>query len=145
MARIVRNNRPEAASFQLSGRKLAALIAHAASFYATYLFIASLAGEGLSSLVIATMLEVFLHIGKTILLNHSSRDVVGIGCFLIDTFLNAGGIYPAVKQLNTTSSWQMAAAAIATEPLVRPTTAAIIALALGALLSIAPILLWKEK
>jgi hypothetical protein len=123
---------------------LAALIAHVASYYTTYLFIASLAGEGLTSLAIAAAIEVFLHIGKTILINENNHDVVGLGCLFIDAFFNAGGIWPAVMTLNKTGTWQMAASAISAAPVVQPFTGAIIALAIGSMLSVAPILLWKE-
>lgn len=145
MARIARSSSSAARStLQINGRKFAALLAHAASYYTTYLFIASLAGSGLSSLAIALAIEIFLHIGKSILLKQSHRDIVGLACFAIDTFFNAGGLYPAVQKINTTGSWAMAAAATATKATIEPVTAAIIAIALGALLSVAPILLWKD-
>lgn len=145
MARISRSSaRAEQSTLQINGRKVAALLAHSASYYTTYVFIVSLAGPGLSAVAIALALEVFLHIGKSILIKQSHRDIVGIGCFVIDTFFNAGGLYPAVMTINKTGSWQMAAAATSTAPVIQPTTAAIIALALGALLSVAPVLLWKD-
>lgn len=145
MARISRSSsRAETATVSINGRKFAALLAHLASYYTTYLFIASLSSPGLNAYVIALAIEIFLHIGKRILLKQSHRDIVGLACFAFDTFFNAGGIFPTIMSINKTGSWQMAAAATATEAVISAPTAAIISIGLGALLSIAPILLWKD-
>lgn len=146
MARIIRRTRTgQTSTVAVNGRKVAALIAHGASFYTTYLFITSLNGENTVSLVIALALELVLHIGKKLFISHGERDVVGISCLGIDTLFNAGGLYPTVLKLGNTSTWQMLAAASSTEATVQMLPGVIIALALGGLLSVAPVLLWKGK
>lgn len=142
-----RITRSQGVEFQLTGRKVASLLAHAASWYTTYLFIYAMAGEGnqQGAVFISIGLEIFLYICKKHLITKNHRDPVGLASAFFDTLLNAGGLWPSVMSLNKSTSWQMLASSFQVGTTVSPLSGAIIALAVGGILSAAPILLGEEE
>lgn len=64
---------------------------------------------------------------------------------LIDTFINAGGIFPFALRVSATPSAQMVSAALKLAPEISPVAAALLSLLFGFLLAAAPEAVWRWK
>lgn len=128
-------------------KKIAAFIAQLGSFTTTYLFIDALGINGAAGFIVAISVEFLLLMGKNNILSEASdsgSDTLGLASIIIDTLLNAGGIWPFVKRLNSTASWIMIAEVAGLKPDLRLFPALIVALVLGFLLAIAPHRFWRD-
>ena len=128
----------------LTRRKVAAIVAQLASCYTTWLAVESLGGAGLAGLTIALVIEWLLFEGKRSVLV-GAGGMVGLTCWAIDALLNAGGLWSIVLKLDNTESYKMLASALSLGEDMRLIPALLIALALGAWLSIAPHDLWRDE
>jgi hypothetical protein len=71
-------------------------------------------------------------------------DGLGLFAFVADTALNAGGMWAAILQLDSTESYKMFATALQLGDDMRMLPALLLALALGAALAWAPQKLWQD-
>ena len=119
-------------------RRIAAGVAFIGSFATTYLFVAAIGGNGWIGLAIAAAAEFVLQMCKT-----SSNGGLRWGGHGIDAVLNGGGVYLFVQALPATTVWQMVVAGLGLGDGMSATAALVLALAIGAVLSVAPQALWK--
>lgn len=138
--------RTKATPLTLNGRKIGAVCAQLGSFATTWLFIHALGVTGLTGLGIALIAEYLLLQAKGLVLNGDRRgDLLGWGAIIVDTFLNAGGMWPYILRFDQTPSWAMLVNALGLDGDMRKVPALVIALSLGAVLSVLPHRLWREK
>jgi hypothetical protein len=126
--------------------RLGAALAQAGSFAATYAFCASTikGADPLIVFFIAAGVEVILMLGKSVLFNASrADDAVGWASVVIDTVLNAGGLWPLAKNIAGTPSGLMIAEALGLEAKIGLIPALILALLGGYLLAVLPHRLWN--
>jgi hypothetical protein len=131
----------EASGFD--GRRIVAIMAQFASWYTTWLFVLVLGGDGVIGLGVSVGVEWLLVEGKRLLATHRF-DRLGLLCLGIDTIFNAGGIWAPIQNMDKTESWKMLVGALNLTPELRQVPALVIALAVGALLSVAPHRLWTR-
>lgn len=121
----------------LTGRKIAGLVAQLGSFATTWACINAIGLPSLPGFGIAVVVEVVLFYAKKMAFENG-RESVGWCAVLLDTLLNAGGIWPFSKNLSATPTWVMLAEALSLKGQMGPIAALIIALVLGFILSILP-------
>lgn len=129
----------------INPRKIAAALAQLGSFGTTYGCVMAMGGKGYQGFLIAAVLEVVLAAAKSLVFDgrKSSSDAFGWIAILVDTFLNAGGIWPMVKVLDNAPTWIMLKESMNLQGDIGSLPALIVALALGYLLSVAPHRLWR--
>lgn len=130
---------------EVNPRKIAAGLAQIGSFATTYGCVMAMGGKGYLGFFLALAIEVILMAAKSLVFDgkRSSSDAFGWIAILIDTFLNAGGIWPMVQVLDNAPSWIMLKESMNLEGDIGKLPALIVALALGYLLSVAPHRLWR--
>lgn len=130
---------------EINPRKIAAGLAQLGSFGTTYGCVLAMGGKGYTGFLIAVVLEVVLAAAKSLVFDgkKSSSDAFGWIAILIDTFLNAGGIWPMVKVLDNAPTWIMLKESMNLQGDIGQIPALIVALVLGYLLSVAPHRLWR--
>jgi hypothetical protein len=131
-------------AIRVDGRKVAAAIAQIGSFATTWLFIGSIGLDGWKCFGIALAIEIILTVAKRDILSGKS-DVLGGAAVLIDTLLNAGGLWPYTQKMDHTPTWIMFTQSVGLDGTLRSIPALGIAIAIGFLLSAAPHLLWRHK
>lgn len=124
-------------------RRVAAILAGLGSFATTWLFVAALGFDDIGGFFAALGVEFLLAAGKHAIL-HGRPDALGIASVMIDTLLNAGGLWPYVLNLNKTAAWAMLGQSLNLDQQLHYIPALIIALAIGFLLSALPFWLWKK-
>jgi hypothetical protein len=129
---------------RLDGRKVAAAIAQIGSFTTTWLFIGAIGMDGWKCFGISLAVEVILTIAKGSILSGKS-DILGGAAILIDTLLNAGGLWPYVQRIDHTPTWKMFTESVGLDGTLRQLPALGFALVIGLLLSASPHLLWRHK
>lgn len=128
----------------INGRKVAAALTQIGSFVTTYLFVLALGIDGVPGFLVALATEFVLMAAKhnTLL---ARADGIGIVAIVIDTFLNAGGLYPFMQRLDKTPTWSMLVTSLQLQGEVRAVPALVFALLIGFLLSAAPTWLWRNR
>src|SRR6476660_7195595 len=128
----------------INGRKVAAGLTQAGSFITTYLFVLALGIDGVPGFLVALATEFVLMAAKhnTLL---ARADGIGVVAVVLDTFLNAGGLYPYMQKLDKTPPWSMMVTSLQLHGEVRVVPAMIFAVLLGFLLSAAPTWLWRNR
>lgn len=131
----------------LNPRKIAAAMAQLGSFATTYGCIIALGGKGYTGFFLAVAVEFFLMMGKSLVFDgrKTGADAFGWMAVAADTFLNAGGIWPAVQTLDKAPSWIMLKQGMGLAGDIGSLPALIVALVLGYLLAVAPHRLWRER
>lgn len=131
----------------INPRKIAAAMAQIGSFATTYGCIMALGGKGYAGFFLAVAIEFFLMMGKSLVFDgkKTGADAFGWVAIVADTFLNAGGIWPAVQTLDKAPSWIMLKEGMGLAGDLGRLPALIVALALGYLLAVAPHRLWRER
>lgn len=128
----------------INGRKIAAALTQIGSFVTTYLFVLALGIDGPIGFLVALGVEFMLMAAK-----HNSLlgrgDSIGITAIVVDTLLNAGGLWPYMLRLDKTPTWGMMATSLHLESEVRLLPALGFALLFGFLLSAAPSWLWRHR
>lgn len=128
----------------ISGRRIAGWVVQLGSFATTYACIAALKMPELQTFGLAVAIEGALYYAKKLAFL-DGRDSVGWAAVLLDTLLNAGGIWPFAKLLNGTPTWIMIVEALGLNADLGPIAAFIISLALGFILSVLPHRLLTEE
>jgi hypothetical protein len=123
----------------MAGQRVAAIVAGLGSYATTLLFLWAVGVPGWWGVVFAALVEFVLTMCKQI------GGPAAWGAHGIDTFLNGGGLFPYVLQLDKTPTWQMLVAGLGLEGDVRSLPALILALAFGLVLSLAPLALWRGR
>lgn len=131
----------------INPRRIAAAMAQLGSFATTYGCIMALGGKGYTGFFLAVAIEFFLMMGKSLVFDarKTGADAFGWLAVATDTFLNAGGIWPAVQTLDKAPSWIMLKEGMGLVGDIGKLPALIVALALGYLLAVAPHRLWRER
>ncbi|HJZ48688.1 MAG TPA: hypothetical protein VKE41_16035 [Roseiflexaceae bacterium] len=128
----------------IRGNKIAAALAQAGSFATTWLFVRALGYTDVDGFLIAAVVEFILTAGKFPLL-HSRGDLLGLIALILDTGLNAGGLWPSVQKFDQTPTAQMLSQALHLSPQMHSVPALFFALLFGFLLSALPHWLWARK
>lgn len=130
---------------RINPHKIAAFLALVGSFATTYGCILALGGKGYTAFWIAVAVEFLLAAAKSLVFDSkkSGADALGWTAIIVDTFLNAGGIWPMVKVLDNAPSWIMLKESMNLQGDIGSLPALIVALVLGYLLSVAPHRLWR--
>jgi hypothetical protein len=89
--------------------KIAAVLAQLGSFATTYGCLLALGRHGYSGFFVALGIEFFLAAGKSLVFDgkKSGADAFGWIAIIVDTLLNAGGIWPGVQTLDKAPTWIM--------------------------------------
>lgn len=122
-----------------SGQKVAAVLTGVGSYVTTLLFVWAVGVPGWSGVIVAAVAEFVLIMCKDL------SGPVAWGAHGLDTFLNGGGIFPYVLQLDKTPTWQMLVTGLGLEGELRSLPALILALGIGLVISLAPGALWKGR
>lgn len=122
-----------------TGQRVAAVIAALGSYATTLMFLWAIGVPGWYGVGVALLIEFVLTMLKDL------GGPPAWGAHGIDSFLNGGGLYPLVLQLDQTPPWLMLVAALGLEGELRNLPALILALAAGLILSLAPLALWNGK
>lgn len=130
---------------QMNPHKIAAVLAQLGSFATTYGCILALGGKGYLGFFLAVGIEFFLAAGKSLVFDgkKSGADFFGWVSIIVDTFLNAGGIWPMVQTLDKAPTWIMLKEGMGLNGELSSLPALIVALVLGYLLSVAPHRFWR--
>lgn len=129
--------RQATAQLHISGRQWAGYLAALGSFATTWACIAALSISGWPGFGIALVVEVVLYQAKKLAFqNH--KETAGWAAVLLDTLLNAGGIWPYTSRLNATPTWLMIAQGFQLDSTLGPLAALVISLVLGFVLSVLP-------
>lgn len=130
---------------QINPHKITATLAQAGSFGTTYGCVLAMGGSGYSGFFLALAIEIILMAGKSLVFDgkKSGADFFGWISIAVDTFLNAGGIWPMVRVLDNAPSWIMLKESMNLQGEIGQLPALIVALVLGYLLSVAPHRLWR--
>lgn len=128
----------------INDRKVAAALTQAGSFVTTYLFVLALGIDGVPGFLVALAVEFVLMAAKhnTLL---ARADGIGVVAIVLDSFLNAGGLYPFMQRLDKTPTWGMLVTSLQLRGEVRAVPALVFALLIGFLLSAAPTWLWRNR
>lgn len=138
--------RTKDSSIHIDGNRVAASVAQLGSFTTTWLFINALGISGVSGFLVAVAAEFVLFAGKNLVLgDRAHSDAVGWAAILLDTVLNAGGLWPYITKLDQTPSWAMLVQSLQLDGTLRQIPALVLALVFGFLLSVAPHRLWFKK
>lgn len=134
----------QARAITINGRKIAAALTQVGSFVTTYLFVLALGIDGVPGFLAALAVEFVLMAAKhnTLL---ARADGIGVVAIVIDTFLNAGGLYPFMQRLDKTPTWGMLVTSLKLQGEVRAVPAMVFAVVIGFLLSAAPTWLWRHR
>jgi hypothetical protein len=122
---------------RIDGRRIAGLIAQTGSFATTWAFIAALKMPPLIGFGVALAVEIILYYGKKLAFERGA-DSIGWVAVVLDTLLNAGGLWPITKQFSATPTWIMLAESLGLEVQMSALAALILALVLGFILSALP-------
>jgi len=130
---------------QVNPHKIAAVMAQVGSFATTYGCVIAFGGKGYAGFFLAVAIELLLMAGKSLVFDgkKSGADAFGWISIIVDTLLNAGGIWPMVKVLDNAPTWIMLKESMGLEGDLGSLPALIVALVLGYLLSVAPHRLWR--
>ncbi len=140
------STRTKDSTIHIDGKRVAAGLAQAGSFTTTWLFIAAIGIDGISGFLVAVAVEFILFAGKNLVLGDNAHsDAVGWAAILLDTVLNAGGLWPYITKLDKTPSWVMLVESLQLDGTLRQVPALVLALVFGFLLSVAPHRLWFKK
>lgn len=129
---------------RINGNKVAAALAQLGSFATTWLFIRALGYTDLNGFFIALAVEFILAAGKFNLL-HGRGDVLGAVSVLIDTGLNAGGLWPMAQKFDQTPTAIMLSQALGLSTEMHALPALFFAFLFGFLLSALPHWLWGRR
>lgn len=130
---------------QINPRRITAALAQIGSFATTYGCVIAMGGKGYSGFFLALAIELILMAGKSLVFDgkKSGADAFGWISIAVDTFLNAGGIWPMVKVLDNAPTWIMLKESMNLQGEIGRLPALIVAIVLGYLLSVAPHRLWR--
>lgn len=129
----------------ITRRRVAAIAAQLMGFGTTWAFIAGLGLADLVGFGVAVVVEWLLFEFKRTVLNGEGKDkALGVAAILVDSLLNAGGMWVWVLNIDGTEAYKMLAQALALGESMRLVPALLICLALGFALAVAPHQLWKE-
>jgi hypothetical protein len=139
-----RQQQSEPARFNMY--RIGAVIAQVLSYGTTYAFVGAVmqGATALTIFLVSAAAELILSLAKSAMFKARQRDgAVGMSAFLFDGLLNAGGLWPYTRNIGGTPTAQMLAAWLGIDTGVNETAAVVIALGLGALLSVLPWYLWR--
>lgn len=139
---------PPPARFPINVYRIGAGIAQAASLLTTYAFFLAVMASADLVLIIAVSacVEFVLFLGKKMLFSarqHQNSRQIAVPSIVLDTLLNAGGIWPYAKNLAMSPPAIMLAEALALRGTIGAVPALILSLVAGYLLAVAPHTLWK--
>lgn len=130
---------------RVSGTKIAAGLAWLGAVYATYLMVTGLQPGTPATIAIpvALVVQFVFTMAERPILN-GRPGIFTIAVFILDSLINAGGVFPALKNVGRTPTAQMIAAA-GTPATVEAWPAILISLLVGAIIAVAPEALWRMK
>jgi hypothetical protein len=123
-----------------------AILAQVGSYLTTYaFFLAVLKGMQLPLVIgIALAAEFLLFLGKGLLFNSRRHDgAAGWASVLIDTLLNAGGLWPYVTRVADTPTAKMIVEAFGLRGTMGHVSAFLLTLVAGYMLAVAPHRIWR--
>lgn len=127
------------------GSKIAAGLAWLGAVYATYLMVTGLQpGTPVTiALPVALVVQFVFTMAERPILS-GRPGIFTVAVFVLDSLINAGGVFPALKNIGRTPTAQMIAAA-GTPATVEAWPAILISLVVGAIIAVAPEALWRMK
>lgn len=127
------------------GGKIAAGLAWLGAVYTTYLMFVGLQPGTPASVAIPVALVV------QFVLTMAERPILAgrpgiftVAVFILDTLINAGGVFPALRNVGRTPTAQMLASA-GTAATVETWPAILLSLVVGAIIAVAPEALWRMR
>lgn len=128
---------------RVTRRRVAAAAAQLGGWVTTWLFVRAIGLDGLVGLGVSLVLEWVLFEFKSAVLTGEGRaDIYGWAAIVVDTLLNAGGIWGLVLGLDNTETYAMVSKSLDLGQKMNMLPAMIIALVLGFVLAVAPHRLW---
>lgn len=126
--------------------KIGAVLAQVGSCLTTYAFFqAIMVGSDLPIVIaVSICVEFILFLGKKMLFSkrHNSKQIA-VPSIMLDTLLNAGGLWPYAKNIAASPTAIMLSEALALRDTIGAIPALILSLVAGYLLAVAPHTLWK--
>jgi hypothetical protein len=138
--------RRQGAAGRINAYHAGAVLAQIGSYLTTYAFFrAVLAGMDLPLVIgIALAAEFLLFLGKGLLFDPRRHDgAAGWASVLIDTLLNAGGLWPYVTRVSDTPTAKMVVEAFGLHGTIGHVPALILTLVAGYVLAVAPHRIWR--
>lgn len=135
----------EPARGRFPGSKIAAGLAWCGAVYTTYLMLVGLQPGTPAQIAIPVALVVqfvFTMAERPILTGRPGIFTVVV--FLLDALINAGGVFPGLRNVGGTPTAQMLASA-GTAPTVEAAPAILLSVVVGAIIAVAPEALWRMK
>lgn len=143
---MTRSARTKDGTVYIDGRKVAAAVAQVGSFTTTWLAIYAIGITGVKGFLVSVAAEFLLLAGKNLVLSgDKTNGAFGWLAVVIDSALNAGGLWPYALKLNKVPTYLMLAEALGMDASLSKVVALLLALVFGFLLSIAPHELWRKK
>lgn len=129
----------------ISGSKIAAVVAWIGAVYTTYLSVQALQMATPWHIAIATavVIQFVLTMAERPILSGKPQAFTLVVC-VFDTLINAGGVFPTLRNVANSPTAQMFAAT-GTPATVGTWPALIISLVVGAIIAIAPEALWRME
>lgn len=120
-------------------RAIASALSLVGSFVTSWLFFNAIGVTGWPGFLLAAVVEFILQVCK------AEGGALGWGAHGIDTFINGGGIFSFVLEIDNTPTWTMLTTALKLDGQLQELPALVLALGVGLILSIAPIKLWRGR
>jgi len=127
------------------GSKIAAMLAWCGAVYTTYLTVYSLQSgtPWMISIVVALVMQFVLTMAERPIMQ-GRPGFFTIVVFVFDAVINAGGVFPMLRNVGKTPTAQMIAAS-GTPATVEVWPAILISLVVGGIIAVAPEALWRMK
>lgn len=129
----------------IPGGKIAAGVAWLGAVYTTYLSVSALQpGTPLTIAVVTAFIVQFVFTVAERPIMRGRPGIFTIAVFILDALINAGGVFPTLRNIGKTPTAQMIAAA-GTPATVEVWPAILISLVVGGIIAVAPEALWRMK
>lgn len=129
----------------IPGGKIAAVVAWFGAVYTTYLSVQALQpGTPLLIMTVTAFVVQFVFTVAERPIMRGKPGLFTIAVFILDALINAGGVFPTLRNIGKTPTAQMIAAA-GTPATVDVWPAILISLVVGGIIAVAPEALWRMK
>jgi len=129
----------------IPGGKIAAGVAWLGAVYTTYLSVSALQpGTPLTIAIVTAFIVQFVFTVAERPIMRGRPGIFTIAVFILDALINAGGVFPTLRNIGKTPTAQMIAAA-GTPATVEVWPAILISLVVGGIIAVAPEALWRMK
>jgi hypothetical protein len=131
-------------SMHFNGFKAAAMIAECLSFATTYALISALLDDMARILIVSIAVESLLLAGKAQLIIKHRLTIISVSAIVIDTIVDAGGIWSRIARIPATDAWRMFETRFHTGHVMSPDMLFWLPITTGFLLAVGIILLWRS-